>query len=115
MSKLFFDDYPIVIDRELATLIGLNEAIVLQQMHYWLEINKKANKNFKNGFHWTYNSMVKWHKNFPFWSLKTVKRIISILEKDGYIITDNFNQLGMDRTKWYRINYIKILDLQTFK
>ena len=42
MSKILFDEQPIVVSRELAKLIGLNEAIVLQQVHYWLEINRKA-------------------------------------------------------------------------
>lgn len=40
MSKLF-DIHPLVVDKDIATALGLNEAIILQQVHYWLEINKK--------------------------------------------------------------------------
>lgn len=37
MSKLLLDDEPLVILPKLAAAIGLNEAIILQQLHYWLE------------------------------------------------------------------------------
>ena len=34
--SLLMTSQPIVINRDLACRIGLNEAIVLQQLHYWL-------------------------------------------------------------------------------
>lgn len=37
MSKLLIDDYPIQVLPKLAKEIGLNEAIFLQQVHYWLK------------------------------------------------------------------------------
>ena len=106
MSKILFDEQPIVISKELARLIGLNESIVLQQMHYWIEINKKANKNYIQGKYWVYNSMKNWHEeNFYFWSFETVKRTIAKLEKLNLIETSEFNKNPYDRTKWYSINY----------
>lgn len=105
MGKLLFDEQPIVISRELAKLIGLNESIVLQQVHYWLEINRKANKNFREGKYWTYNSIRAWHEdNFEFWSYDTVKRTFAKLEKMGLLISANFNKDSRDKTKWYSIN-----------
>jgi len=106
MSKLLFDEQPIVVDRTLAKLIGLNEAIVLQQVHYWITINQKAKKNFHEGRYWTYNSIKAWHEeNFEFWSYDTVKRTFSKLESLNLLITDNFNKDPRDKTKWYSINY----------
>lgn len=105
MSKLFFDEQPIVISRELAKIVGLNEAIVLQQIHYWIEINRKANKNFYEGRYWTYNSIRAWHEdNFDFWSLNTVQRTFSKLENQGLLISGNFNKDPRDKTKWYSID-----------
>ena len=103
MSKWLFDSHPIVVDRELAKAFGLNEAIVLQQLNYWL--NGKSAKLI-NGRKWIYNSYKQWQKdNFPFWSLATVRRAIENCEKKGLIITDNFNKAGFDKTKWYSIDY----------
>ena len=105
MSKLLLDEVPLMIMPQLAVKIGLNESIVLQQVHYWLEINKKANKNLRDGFYWTYNSYKEWQEQFPFFSTKTIQRTIVKLEKIDLLISANYNKLKIDRTKWYRINY----------
>lgn len=116
MSKLLFDEQPLVIDRTLAKTIGLNEAIVLQQVHYWITINKKANKNFHEGKYWTYNSLSDWHKkNFDFWSFDTVKRTFSKLVKAKLLITGNFNKDKRDRTLWYTIDYERLETLVNSK
>ncbi|MGA4725402.1 replication protein [Carnobacterium maltaromaticum] len=102
MSKLLIDDYPIQVLPKLANAIGLNEAIVLQQIHYW--INKKT--HFKDERYWTYGSMSKWQKeNFSWWSLITVKRAFKNLEDMGLLITANYNKAGFDKTKWYSVDY----------
>lgn len=106
MGKWLFDSHPIVVDRELAAVFGLNEAIVLQQLNYWL--NSKTAKTV-NGRKWVYNSYNQWHDdNFPFWSLATVRRAIDSCEKKGLIITANYNKAGFDKTKWYSIDYYAV-------
>lgn len=111
-NKLLFSEQPLVIDVEFACLVGLNEAIVMQQIHYWLVHNKKENKNFRDGRYWTYNSMKKWQEtNFKFWSVDTVKRTILKLEKMELLVSGNFNEDARDKTKWYTINYEKLHEL----
>lgn len=102
--SLLIEEPPLQVLPSLAKSIGLNEAIVLQQIHYWL---RKSN-NVKDGHKWIYNSMPNWQKQFNFWSLPTVKRVFRSLEKQGLIITANYNKAGFDKTKWYRINYEKL-------
>jgi hypothetical protein len=102
---ILFNENPLVVNVELAKKIGLNESIILQQLHYWLEINRKAGRNQRSGYYWTYNTYEEWQQQFPFWSLSTIKRTFAKLEKGKFIITDNYNKLKIDRTKWYRINY----------
>lgn len=101
MNKLLIDDYPIQVLPKLATEIGLNEAIILQQIHYWL--NKSD--YYYDGKKWIYNSYKEWQKQFPFWSNATIRRTISSLEKQNLLFTGNFNKTGFDKTKWYSINY----------
>lgn len=98
---------------KLAAKIGVNEAIVLQQIHYWLEKNRETNNNFKEGRYWTYNTYKEWKKeNFQFWSTRTISRAIKSLEKQGLLITDNFNKAGFDKTKWYSIDYDKLKKIE---
>lgn len=105
MSRLLLNEQPLLIMPKLAEKIGLNESIVIQQIHYWTDINRKTNKNYKNGYHWTYNSYTEWSEQFPFWSVSTIQRAIIRLEKLKLIVVSNFNRLKIDRTKWYRIDY----------
>ena len=105
MSKLLIDEQPILVMPQLAAKIGLNEAIVLQQIHYWLKTNKDNNNNFRDGYYWTYNTYEKWMEQFPFWSRSTIFRTIRELEKKRLLVPGNFNKLKIDRTKWYRIDY----------
>ena len=107
-----FDDSPIVVNTTLANEIGLNEAIVLQQINYWIEINKRAGKNYYDGKYWTYNSIKSWQeKDFKFLSVETVRRVFMKLEKGGFIITGNYNKDPRDKIKWYAINDEKLEEL----
>ena len=99
-----FNENPVVIDRELATVIGLNEAIILQQMQYWI---KKSEHKF-DGKVWVYNSVSQWKKQFPFWSESTIDRTIRSLDKLGLLFIGNYNRDRRDRTKWYSINYSQL-------
>ncbi len=45
MNKLF-SLHPLVVDKDLARILGLNEALILQQVNYWIEINKKKKEIF---------------------------------------------------------------------
>lgn len=105
--SLLFEDKPLVINPKLAELIGLNEAIVIQQMSYWI----KRSENIIDGKRWVYNSAPKWKKQFPFFSESTIKRAIYKLEELGLLFTGNYNKDGRDKTKWYSINYKAVSQL----
>lgn len=101
-ASWLYSKHPLVIDTDLATVIGLNEAIVLQQMNYWLH-SKSA--KFIDDRYWVYNTYEQWQKdNFPFWSLNTVKRTFTKLRKENLVLAANYNKAGFDKTKWYSIN-----------
>lgn len=95
---------------DLAVIIGdCEEAIVLNQISYWLEKYKEVNHNLKDGRYWVYNSYQKWHEdNFPFWNPSKIKRIFHSLENKGLLISANYNSAVFDKTKWYTIDYDKL-------
>lgn len=105
MSKLLIEDRPLMVLPSLAVAIGLNEAIILQQLHWWLD--KSA--NVIDGHSWVYNTYSQWQEQFPFWSDKTIRRAIGTLESKGLVVsTSEYNKMGIDKTKWYRIDYDKL-------
>ena len=103
--SLLISEPPLQVLPSLAVKIGLNEAIILQQVHYWL---LKSN-NVRDGYKWVYNSYSEWNKQFPFFSRNTMIRAFNSLEKQGLLITANYNKAGFDKTKWYRIDYEKLV------
>ena len=113
MSKLLLDEKPLMILPQLAVKIGLNEAIILQQIHYWLlhYEKKQSQKHFRDGYWWVYNTYEMWKENFPFWSVATIKRALTKLRKPApgrnplLIATSKYNQKKYDKTLWYRIDY----------
>lgn len=106
-NDLFANEFDTqILRKKLAKAIGLNEAIVLNQLHYWIEKNRRANHNSHDGKYWVYNSYEDWQNNdFEYWSIDTIKRTFTKLEKMGLVISGNYNKLPMDRTKWYTIDY----------
>lgn len=113
-SELFVDkSKTLIINTDLALVLGdLNEAIVLNQLNYWLGINKKAGKNFIDDRYWVYNSYSDWKaKDFPYWSEKTIQRTFTRLENKGVVVSANYNKLGIDKTKWYTIDTEKLQEL----
>ena len=97
---------PLVLLPTLAEVIGLNEALVLQQMQYWLSRSDKV----IDGRRWIYNTYDEWRVQFPFWSKNTIKRTILNLEMRGLVISANYNKAKFDKTKWYTIDYSRLAD-----
>ena len=104
MSRLLINEPPLQVLPSLAKEIGLNEAIMLQQMHYWLL--KSANEF--TGVKWFYKTLEEWQTEFPFWSAMTIRRTLGSLEKQKIIKIGNFNKKKFDKTKWYTIDYQRV-------
>ena len=94
----------LTIEPTLALKIGLNESIVLKQLHYWI---KKSKKNH-NGKKWVFNTYKQWKEQLPFFSEKTIQRIILNLKEIGLIEIQQIDKNKMNRTNFYSINYEKI-------
>lgn len=100
-SRLLIAEPPLQVLPSLAVAVGLNEAIFIQQVHYWLAVSSHNH----DGRTWIYNTLEGWQKQFPFWSISTLRRTIDSLRKSGILLTGNYNQSAADRTLWYSLDY----------
>lgn len=98
------DENVMIFQPRLAQLLGINETIILNQIHYWLE----KGKNIIDGRPWVYNSYGSWKEQLCFLSISTIRKAIKRLEDMGLIISANFNRSKADKTKWYSIDYKKL-------
>lgn len=100
--NLLYVDRPLVINPALAEKIGLNEAIILQQLNYWL--TRTGSGVSHDGVQWVYNTYSDWREQAPFFSERTIQRAILKLEKIGIIRSEMIRKSKGDRTKFYTIN-----------
>ena len=113
IPKLLIDEQPLQVLRSLAVAIGLNEAIILQQLHYEMRLQRHVFEEVS----WVYHTYEHWQtQDFPFWSPDTIKRAIHKLEKIEVIdSTMRFNHSAIDKRKWYTIKYTKLAELEALQ
>lgn len=91
---------------DIAKRVGVDAAVIIENLYYWIEKNKANSKHFYDGNYWTYNSIKAFNDLFPYWSIGQITRILRKLETENFIITGNYNKLAYDRTKWYSLTEI---------
>lgn len=101
MSLLLINEPPLQVLPSLAVKVGLNEAIVLQQVHYWTERSKVEIE----GHLWVYNTIQQWREQFPFWSDDTIGRALKSLRESGLVIAARLSKDPFNKTLYYRIDY----------
>ena len=88
----------------IAEKYGVNEAILLNHLYFWVIKNEGNSQNFFVGRYWTYNSAKAFKKVFPFWSERTIQRIIKSLVDEGLVLVGNFNNDPRNRTNYYTLS-----------
>lgn len=89
---------------EVATYLkNVNEAIFIHNIAYWVFHNKANNKNFNNGYYWTYNTQNAFVELFPFWTRNQIRTIIKNLQNKNILLISEFNKMKYDQTNWYTL------------
>lgn len=85
----------------VAQAYGLEESIFLDSIIFWWRNNRANGRNFRDGRHWTYNTIKALAEQFPWWTDKQVRRIAESCRSQGALVTGEYNEDGRDRTIWY--------------
>lgn len=83
--------------------VGVNAAIILEHIDFWCAKNKANDRNFNDGYYWTYNSTKAFKEIYPYMSEKVIRTALKRLVDGGYIVTGQYNERPYDRTKWYAV------------
>ena len=89
---------------EIAKEVGVNAAVIMENIAHWVLKNKANDKNFYDGHYWTYNSRTAMTALFPYLSEKQVRYALDALRKADMVITGNYNKSSYDRTLWYTVS-----------
>lgn len=100
--KLLLDERPLFVLPQLAVAVGLEEAIIAQQLNYLLR--ESTNGKEIDGKRWIYNTYEEWRTNwFPFWSERTIQRTFLRMEALGWIETIQPDGV-LSRRKYYTLS-----------
>lgn len=87
----------------IAEAYGINAAVILENIRFWVMHNEANGTNFRDGRYWTYNSMKAFESLFPYMKPRAIRSALELLKEKGLIVTGNYNQSTYDRTKWYAL------------
>jgi hypothetical protein len=106
MSSNLLDEPPMLILPSLAIAIGLDGALFLQQCWFWCEHYRRQRdlRHYHNGQWWIWNTVDSWRLQFPWWSTRTIARIIARLRKKGLLHIARYNLYRYDQTLWYTVD-----------
>jgi len=93
-----------IFNKNVAKEYGLVEAILLQNIQYWVEKNQANRKHFHDGRYWTYNSIIAFSELFSYLTAKKISKALNGLVGKGVLLTGNYNTSPYDRTKWYSVS-----------
>lgn len=94
----------IMFDEAIAIEYGVDAAIFIQNLYFWIRKNEANEKHFHDGRTWTYNTFQAWCTLFPFWSERQVKYLVKKMTDKGLVLTGNYNKIAFDRTLWYALS-----------
>jgi len=89
---------------DIAVKYGVDCAIMLEHLYFWIIHNRANGKNHINGKYWTYNSSRAFQELLPYWNKRQIEYILQKLKESGLIETDHHAPNVMDRTMWYTLS-----------
>lgn len=95
-APLLIPEPPLQVLPTLAAKVGFNEAVLLQQIHYW-------SLRSKDDDGWVYKTQDEWIEELPWLSKSTLKRVVSNLRDEGLVLTRQPD--GTNRRTYYQVAY----------
>lgn len=90
-------------DVDIAKKYGIQCAVILENLYFWIEKNKANERHFYDGHYWTYNSKKAFSELLPYMTPKQIDYAIKKMVEAKILITGNYNKSAYDRTLWYAI------------
>ena len=87
----------------VAAEYGILEAVLFENISYWVEKNKANDVHFHDGYYWTYNSAKAFSEMFPYVSSRTISRALHHLCDEELLIIGDYNENPYDKTLWYTL------------
>lgn len=102
-SSLLLQEPTLQVLPSLATAIGLEHAVVLQQVYFLLQ-GQNNGRVLEDGERYIFNTYEQWGEHFPWWSARTIQRVFLGLEQ-RHLLVSRQPEGVFSRRKYYRVNH----------
>jgi hypothetical protein len=82
---------------EEAMKYGVESAILLTNIRFWLTKNKANQSHIHDGYYWTYNSAAAFVELFPYMPRRSISMYLKKLCDLGVLKSGNYNEIKYDR------------------
>ncbi|RDU51724.1 hypothetical protein CQA49_08145 [Helicobacter sp. MIT 00-7814] len=87
---------------KVAQAVGIEKAILLQYIEFWIEKNKANEVAFYDGKYWVYHTAKAFAVIFPYLNEVKISRLLRELEKEGFLFSaKNLDGRKNIQMKWY--------------
>ncbi len=90
-------------EKEIAEKVGVNAAILYQNIEYWCEHNRKNKVNFVNGRYWVIHTVDQFSNDISYLTYHQIKLSLSKLREAKLILAEEHNRDKYNHTLWYTI------------
>ena len=90
-------------DVDVACKVGINAAIVFQNIGHICEYHKTNESHFHDGRYWMFNTRKAFMAQYSYLTEKQVRLAVERLVEAGLVMKGNFNEKNFDRTTWYAL------------
>jgi len=93
---------PVLVIPELARVLGVNKALILSQLDYWLE---RSIYEDQSGRRWCYNTLEEWQTSLPWLNVSSIKRMFGELSAEKIVLVEQFDRSRLRRENWYSLDH----------
>ncbi|MEP6587169.1 MAG: hypothetical protein ABJA84_00225 [Polaromonas sp.] len=95
---------------EHARLYGLREAVLIHNLHFWIDHNYANGKHFHDGRTWTYNSVHAFEALFPYLTYKQIRTSLDTLITLDVLVRGYYSTNPSDRSSWFAFTDAFLID-----
>ncbi len=106
MTKLLINESPLQVLPSLVRLVGLSQAIILQQIQYLVQSQGWHDLSGRRWYTADYAELSRLCGKI--WEKKTLSNYVRELEEEGFLLSEKFDKSARVHTKSYRIDYSRL-------
>lgn len=100
--------------KSIAVKYGVDCAVFINHIHYWVKVNQYNNQNYFDGKYWIYNTLDAFCLTFPFWSKRQLRVIIDKLRSKNILLTGQYHKDVRNRVLYYTLCDSLMIELDLY-